>query len=252
MAKPIVIKISGHELDDEVYVAEFAGIVAELVKETPIVVVHGGGKTISAMQQKMGIEPRYVDGIRITDAVSLLLVEMVLGGAVNKMITRALINAGVDAAGMSGVDRGLIRAEKMLYASEDMGFTGVVTAVRVEVLEDLLDQDVTPVIAPICLGKDSAYNVNADQVAGAIAGALDAEKLYFLSNVSGVLVSGSLVESLTPPEVEMLIGNGTIFGGMIPKVRSALDALESDVKQAVITDLNGLKTRGGTVFSVSA
>lgn len=252
MANTIVIKISGHELDDAAYLAEFAGIVAEIVKEKPVVIVHGGGKTISAMQQKMGIEPRYLDGIRITDEASLLLVEMVLGGSVNKMLTRTLVNAGLDAQGMTGVDRGLIHAEKMLHAAQDMGFTGVVTSVRVEVLEDLLDQGVIPVIAPICLGKDNNYNVNADHVGGAVAGALDADKLYFLSNVRGVLENDAIIPTLNPTQVEALIEAGTIYGGMIPKVRAALDALESGVKQAVITDLNGLKMNGGTIFSASA
>ncbi len=250
--QPYVIKISGHELDDSAYLASFAAAAAEIARTTPLIVVHGGGKTISAMQQKMGIEPRYIDGIRITDPDSLSLVEMVLRGSVNTMLVRAFINAGLDAQGMSGVDRGLIHATKMLHVSEDMGFTGVVESVRADVLLDMLDMGVTPVIAPLGLGKDSAYNINADVVAGAVAGAVDADRLYFLSNVPGVLVNETLVERLTPQQVESLIADGTIFGGMIPKVRTALDALNSGVKQAVITDLNGLKSRGGTVFSASA
>ena len=250
MSSIVVIKISGHELDDSVYLAEFARVIADSPDQ--VVVVHGGGKTISAMQTKMGIEPLYVDGLRVTDLASLELVEMVLRGSVNTALVQALVNAGVDAQGMSGVDRGLIRAEKMQHAQHDMGFTGSVTSVRADVLNDMLAHGVTPVISPLCLGMDSPYNVNADQVAGAVAGALDAERLYMISNVAGVLINGELAPTLTPPQVETLIADGTIFGGMIPKVRSALDALKNGAKQAVITDLNGLKAHGGTVFIASA
>lgn len=250
MANPIVLKISGHELDDPAYLAEFARVVAEI--DVPVIVVHGGGKSISAMQQQMGIEPRYLEGVRITDAASLQVVEMVLRGTVNTMLVRALLAAGIDAQGMSGVDRGLIKAEKMLHASEDMGFTGVVASVRADVLEDMLDQGITPVIAPVCLGTDSAYNVNADQVAGAVAAAMDADRLYLISNVAGVLVNGQLADTLTPERVKGLIEDGTIFGGMIPKVQSALEALKNGAKQAVITNLEGLKKHGGTVFTAGA
>ncbi len=247
MSSTFVIKISGHELDDPAYLAEFARVVAQI--KDRVVVVHGGGKTISAMQIKMGIEPQYVDGIRVTDAASLELVEMVLRGSVNTLLVRAFINAGLDAQGMSGVDRGLIRAEKMRHAQHDMGYTGVVTSVRAEVLSAMLAQGVTPVIAPLCLGVDSALNVNADQVAGAVAGALDAERLYMISNVAGVLIDGGIAPTLTLPQIELLIGDGTIFGGMIPKVRSALDALKSGAKQAVITDVSGLTAHRGTIFT---
>jgi acetylglutamate kinase len=242
----LVIKISGHELDDTAHLNAFAGVVAAL--KTPTVVVHGGGKEISALQTQMGIEPRYVDGLRITDAASLALGEMVLCGAVNKRLVRTLINAGVDALGMSGVDRGLIRAQKMAHESVDMGYTGVIASVRGDVLADLLDMNITPVIAPICLGVDNNFNVNADHVAGAVAQALDAERLVFLSNVPGVLVGGEVAPTLTPEQTETLIADGTISGGMIPKVRTALDALSNGASQAVITNLAGLSSGGGTVF----
>ncbi len=247
MANLIVVKISGHELDDPAYLAEFASIVAGL--HAPVVIVHGGGKSISSVQEQMGISPRYADGVRITDAASLSVVEMVLRGLVNTAVVSALVKAGVEAQGMSGVDRGLVKAEKMLHASEDMGFTGIVAAVRADVLIDMVDQGVTPVIAPISLGNDSVYNVNADQVAAAVAGALDADRLYLISNVPGVLVNGMIAPTLTSEHVESLILEGTIFGGMIPKVRSALDALQNGAKRAVITDLAGLKMGGGTVFT---
>jgi acetylglutamate kinase len=194
--------------------------------------VHGGGKEISALQTQMGIEPRYADGVRITDAASLALVEMVLCGTVNKRLVRMLLAAGVDALGMSGVDRGLVRAAQMQRDGIDMGFTGEVGAVRGDVLRGLLAEGITPVIAPICLGDDSAYNVNADHVAGAVAAA-----------------DGAHVPALTPEQTESLIAAGTIFGGMIPKVRTALGALDHGVARATITDLAGLIAGGGTVFT---
>src|SRR5690606_36787389 len=128
--KPVVIKVSGHELDDPAFLEGLAGAVASL--NEPVVVVHGGGKEISTLQRRMGIEPRYVDGVRVTDAESLALVEMVLCGIINKRLVRTFLAAGVDALGLSGIDRGLVRAEKMRSNGQDMGFTGEVTAVRAE------------------------------------------------------------------------------------------------------------------------
>ncbi|MBE2272422.1 MAG: acetylglutamate kinase, partial [Anaerolinea sp.] len=238
MPAPLVIKISGHELDSPDFLAEFASALKQI--DTPYVIVHGGGKEISALQTRLGIEPRYVDGLRVTDAESLALVEMVVGGTVNKRIVRTLVNAGIDALGMSGVDCGVISAEKLMHASADMGFTGEVTAVRVDVLIDFLDQGIIPVIAPICLGENNNFNVNADHVAGAVAGALEAERLVFLSNVPGVLKDGQVIPTLTPGQVGDMIADGSIFGGMIPKVRTALEALAGGVEQVVITDLAGL------------
>lgn len=250
MPSPIVIKISGHELDDSAILTEFAQTVRKL--DHPAVIIHGGGKEISALQTQMGIEPRYLDGVRITDEVSLALVEMVLCGTVNKRLVRAFLAAGVDALGLSGVDRGLVKALKMPHPTQDMGYTGVVSEVRPEVLSDLLGQGVTPIVAPICLGEGHNYNVNADHVAGAIAGALDAERLVFLSNVEGVLLQDRVLPRLTPAQVEVMIADGSIFGGMIPKVRTALHALDDGVKQAVITNLKGLQTHGGTIFTTEA
>jgi acetylglutamate kinase len=243
----VLIKIGGNEIDDPVFLSELASVVRGL--QTPVVIVHGGGKEISTLQQQLGIEPRYLDGVRITDAASLAVVEMVLCGVVNKRLVRSLLAGGVDALGLSGIDRGLIRAEKMQHPTQDMGFTGNVTSVRGEVLLDLLAQGVTPVIAPICLGEDSSYNVNADHVAGAVAAAIQPSKVIFLTNVEGVLVDGKPVNTLTVAQTNALIEDGTIFGGMIPKVKTALHALDMGVPQAVITNLTGLKTHGGTAFT---
>jgi acetylglutamate kinase len=246
MVPPIVIKLGGHEVEDPTFLAEFATVVKNL--NTRVVIVHGGGKEISTLLEQLGIEPRFLDGVRITDAASLGVVEMVLCGAVNKRLVRHLVAAGVDALGLSGVDRGLIYAAKMQHPTIDMGFTGNVVAVRYDVLFDLLQRDVTPVIAPICLGADSNYNVNADHVAGAIAVALKTEKVIFLTNVEGVLVNGQLIPTLTEEQARALIADGTIFGGMIPKVETALKVLDDGVPQAVITNLSGLRTNRGTTF----
>jgi acetylglutamate kinase len=246
----IVIKISGHELDSAEYVADFAHVIRAM--NVPTVIVHGGGKEISMLQSRLGIEPHFVDGVRVTDSESLALVEMVMCGVINKRLVRVLVNAGVNAVGLSGVDGGMISATKMAHESVDMGFTGEVTAVRVDLLLNLLDLGITPVIAPICLGEDNNFNVNADHVAGALAAAVEAERLVFLSNVPGVMrdiKDDQVIATLTPEQTEAMIADGMIFGGMIPKVRTALHALDEDVANAVITDLNGLRTNGGTVFT---
>ncbi|MCC6894651.1 MAG: acetylglutamate kinase [Anaerolineae bacterium] len=247
LMQPTLVKVSGHELDDPAYLAQFAAAIKSL--NTPTVVVHGGGAEITAMQKVMGIEPRYLDGVRITDRDSLRIAEMVMSGSVNKRLVRCLLNAGLDALGLSGVDRGLVRATQMQVAGQDMGFTGEVVAVRGEVVTSLLEQGITPVISPVSLGEETNFNVNADHVAGALATAINASRVVFLTNVEGVLVDNQVVATLTPAGTQALINNGTIFGGMIPKVKTALHALESGVQSAVITNLNGLASGGGTVFA---
>ncbi len=240
----IVIKISGHELDSADYLAALAGVLAEISE--PIIIVHGGGREISAMQERMGITPILVDGIRVTDAESLALVEMVLCGAVNKRLVRTLVSAGVNAIGLSGVDMGMIRAHKLAHPTVDMGFTGAVRAIHAEPLHLLMRSGFVPVIAPICMGETSSMNVNADMVAGAVAAAVDAEQVFFLSNVPGVLRDGVLLPELNAAEAHALIESGVIFGGMIPKVRVALEAVEQGVRAAVITNVDGLRDRRGT------
>jgi acetylglutamate kinase len=228
MEQPVLIKIGGHEIGDPVFLTELATTIRAL--PAPVVIVHGGGSEISAMQQKLSIVPRYLNGVRITDEASLAVVEMVLCGVVNKRLVRYLLAGDVDALGLSGVDRGLVNARQMSHPTEDMAFTGQVTSVRGNILLDLLAQGITPVIAPICLGEDgNAYNVNADHVAG-------------------VLDDQGVLASLTPETTRSLIEDGTIVGGMIPKVQTAVHALQLGVPKAVITDLTGLHTGGGTVF----
>ncbi len=251
--KLLLIKIGGHQLADSAFLSELAAVIHDL--DQPVVIVHGGGKEISELQKTIGIKPEYVDGVRITDEPSLAVVEMILCGVVNKRLVSYLIGAGVDAIGLSGVDRGLVRAVKMHHSNIDMGFTGSATTVRREVLLDLIAQGITPVLSPICLGEDGddlqpIYNVNADHVAGAVAASINALRLVFLTNVPGVLVDGECTSVLQASQVNTLIEDGTIFGGMIPKVKTALQALEYGVPQAAITNLDGLKTQGGTVFTL--
>ena len=246
----IVIKISGHELDDPATLTGLANAVRVLSVQA--VIVHGGGKEITALQTQMGIEARYVDGLRVTDAASLAVVEMALCGLINKRVVRTLLEAGVDAQGLSGVDRGLVRARRMAHDTVDMQFTGEIEAVNPAALRPLLDAGVTPVIAPVCVGQGTNYNVNADHVAGALAAALGAARLVFLSNVPGVLADGVLVPNLTPVQTNDLITRGVITGGMIPKVRTALGALEAGVHEVVITNLAGLADGTGTAFGKSS
>lgn len=244
-----VIKISGHCLDDESQLHQFARNVAD--RQEPLVIVHGGGNEITRLQRQLGIEPQYVNGLRITDGDSLALVEMALCGLVNKRLTRHLLAAGVDALGMSGVDRGLIRARQMRHGEIDMGFTGEVEAVRAEVIHELLDLGVRPVIAPVSAGAGTNYNLNADPVTGALAAALAAEKVIFISNVAGVLVDDESIARLTRADAESLIRRGLISGGMIPKVETALAALAAGARHVLITDLEGWASGGGTTFVTS-
>lgn len=243
---PVVLKIGGHDLRDAAFLNELASAVRAL--NLPLVLVHGGGVEIAELQQRLGIQPRYEQGLRVTDADSLALVEMVLCGLVNKRLVRHLVHHGVEALGLSGVDRGLLRARKMPHESIDMQYTGEVISVCADVIHDLLGQGITPVVAPLCLGPDSALNVNADHVAGALAASIGADRIVFLTNVSGVMLDGRILATLDAARTQELIGQGAIHGGMIPKVETALQALDTGVPQALITDLAGLRQEGGTLF----
>ncbi len=246
-----VIKMGGNELDTPGFLEALARDLAmPRHPGRPPVIVHGGGKEIAALQTRLGIEPVKVDGLRVTDAASLDVAEMVLSGRANKQIVRALLAGGLDAVGLSGVDGRLLTARKKQHPTADLGLVGEITAVRLPLLQHLLQMGIIPVISPISLGEDGqSYNVNADEAAAAIAAALAADTLDFVSNVPGVLAGGRLLPHLTPETTEALIADGTIAGGMIPKVRAALDALACGVARVRIVDLGGLRESGGTVFS---
>jgi acetylglutamate kinase len=243
-----ILKISGDKLDNEAFLSEFAGYVAAQVE--PVVVVHGGGRGIADLQAKLGLPTVKVDGLRVTDAESLLVAQMVLSGLVNKRLVAALLAAGVDAVGLSGVDGGLLRCRKKQHPTADLGYVGEITAVRADLLTNLLQREVTAVLSPISLGPGyQPYNVNADEVASAVALSLRANLLDFVSNVPGVLADGRILPHLTPAQCDTLRQNGVIQGGMIPKVHAALDAVAQGVAQARIVDLNGLLNNGGTWFT---
>jgi acetylglutamate kinase len=242
-----ILKIGGNELDDGGFLSGLADFVAGLAE--PVVIIHGGGKAIADLQTRLGLVTMKVDGLRVTDAESLAVAQMVLSGQVNKQIVAALLAAGVDAVGVSGVDGGVLRCQKKEHPTADLGFVGTVTQVRASLVQFLLGQGITAVLSPISLGEDGQiYNVNADEAAGAVALALNAQALDFISNVPGVLFEGEVIPQLTPVQTEKLIRGGIVNGGMIPKVRAALMAVASGVPQARIVNLAGLATAGGTVF----
>jgi acetylglutamate kinase len=245
-----VIKVGGNELDDPAFVAGLVGALKELPE--PPVLIHGGGKEIRSLQERLGLEPQYIDGLRVTDLESLAVVQMVLVGRINKRLVAALTTEGVDAFGMSGVDRGAVKAEKLEHPAGDLGWVGRVVEVRTVVFDRLLDDGITPVLSPICWGADgSMFNVNADHVALAVANALGAEALVFVSNVPGIVADGQLVEHVNPEQAEALIAAGVVFGGMVPKVRSALDAVAGGVGAVRITNLEGLVKGTGTMVTLS-
>jgi acetylglutamate kinase len=245
-----VIKVGGNELDDPTFVKGLVRALKEMPE--PPVLVHGGGKEIRSLQERLGLEPQYIDGLRVTDLESLAVVQMVLVGRINKRLVAVLTAEGVDAFGMSGVDRGAVKAEKLEHPAGDLGWVGRVVAVRAEVFDRLLDDGITPVLCPICWGADgSMFNVNADHVALAIATELGAETLVFVSNVPGVLADDQLVERISPDQAEALIADGVVFGGMVPKVRSALEAVAGGVEAVRITNLEGLAEGTGTLVTGS-
>ena len=248
-----MLKIGGNELDDPAFLVAMANVVA--AEDQAVVIVHGGGKAIASLQARLGLETVEVDGMRITDACSLDVAQMVLSGRANKQIVSALLAAGVDAIGISGVDRGLLRCKKRLHPSADLGYVGEIVRVRTEVITQLIEDGATPVVSPISLGLDGhSYNVNADHAASALARALNAEVLDFVSNVPGVLHQGGVVPLLDVSQTEQLTADGTIRDGMVPKVRAALAAITQGVARARIIDLDGLASLGsvpgGTSFTL--
>jgi acetylglutamate kinase len=260
----VVLKVGGNELDDAAFVDGLVGVVRQLRGSRAVAVVHGGGKAIAGLQARLQLEPRFVDGLRVTDDASLDVAEMVLSALVNKRLVGRLVSDGIPSVGLSGVDGGLFRVVKMNHDQHDLGWVGEIKETRVDVIDALLEQGIMPVVSPISLGLDGhTYNVNADHAAAALACALGASELVFVSNVPGVLgecvapagetgQAGECIPALTPAEVEEMVAAGTIHGGMVPKVRSALQALEAGVRQVRITDLAGLRTNGGTCFLQAA
>ena len=247
----LVLKIGGNELESEEFLEGLTRAVSVLRATAQPIIVHGGGSKIGELQRLLGLEARFVDGLRVTDEESLQVVEMVLSGTTNKKLTARLVAAGIPAIGLSGVDWGLLRAERLIHPSGDLGMVGRVVSVNAEGLETILQNGLVPVISPISLGLDGkTYNVNADHAATAIAPAMHASGLIFVTNVPGVVVENRTARLLTPTQAEKLIASETINGGMTPKIRSALKAVSAGVPEVRITDLSGLLNGSGTQIAI--
>ena len=247
--KTFVVKYGGHAMGDPELARDFAEDVV-LLKAVGInpVVVHGGGPQIGAMLKKLGVESRFVDGLRVTDKETAQVAEMVLSGSINKELVGWIAAAGGKALGISGKDAGLVTARKVTRTAKDpdsniesvvdLGFVGEPATVDTTILETTCAAGMIPVIAPIGAGEDGhTYNINADTMAGAIAAALGAARLFLLTDVAGVLdKSGALLTDLTPARIAELQADGTISGGMIPKLETCVHAVEAGCEAAVVLD----------------
>lgn len=249
IGKTIVVKFGGNAMVDPILHDSFARdvVLMKLVGMNPVV-VHGGGPQIGSLLKKLNIHTEFVDGMRVTNAETMDVVEMVLGGSVNKEIVASINRNGGRAIGVTGKDGNLIRARKLQVTRHgpelevpeiiDIGHVGEVEQIDTAVINVIIDSDFIPVIAPIGVGADgSTYNINADLVAGKLAQVMQAEKLMLLTNVAGLLdKEGDILTGLTTSQVDGLIADGTISGGMLPKIGCALDAVKSGVASAHIID----------------
>ena len=247
--KTVVVKYGGHAMGDDTLAAAFARDIV-LMRQVGInvIVAHGGGPQIGAMLDRVGVKSEFIDGLRVTTTEAVEVVEMVLSGQVNKSIVAQITSEGGRAVGLSGKDGGLIRVKKLVRTKKepdssiekvlDLGFVGEPEQVDPYILEAMSDKGIIPVVAPIGWDADgSTYNINADTVAGILAGALNASRLLMLTDVSGVLdKSGALMPELTVAQCQNLQKDGTISGGMIPKVETCIDAVKQGVEGAVIID----------------
>ena len=232
----IVIKLGGHAMSDDTAMANFAQDIV-LMKQCNLnpIIVHGGGPAINAFLERVNIKSRFIDGKRVTDKESIPIIEMVLSGQINKNIVSAINNQGGKAIGLSGKDANLMICEP---DNLDLGFVGKPTKINPEILKNFLESDFIPVVAPIGVGEDGqTYNVNADTAAGSIAAALFADRLLLLTDVEGVKnKDGKLLTNLTIADARRLISDGTIIKGMIPKTKTAIQALKGGVRATVILD----------------
>lgn len=253
--RTIVVKYGGHAMGDKALGRAFCQDIA-LLKQSGVhpVVVHGGGPQIGAMLERMNIQSEFRDGLRVTDAQTVEVVEMVLAGSINKQIVASVNAEGARAVGLCGKDGNMVLVEKARRTSIDpdsnieriidLGFVGEPKEVDPTVLDLVIESGLIPVVAPVCFGKDgNTYNVNADTFAGALAEALDATRLLFLTDVEGVLdKDGELIKELSVKEAKALIADGTISGGMIPKVETCIEALGDDMEGVEgVVILNGKK-----------
>lgn len=245
----VVVKFGGHAMGDDEAMANFARDIV-LMKQCGLhpVVVHGGGPQINEMLKRLNIQSEFIDGKRVTDEATVEVVEMVLAGRINKKIVQALNAQGGRAVGLSGKDADLIVCEKALKWVKDpdsniervldLGFVGQPVEVNPDVLNTFIASDFIPVVAPVGVGRDGeTFNINGDTAAGAVAGAMKAERLLLLTDVAGVKdAEGDVITNLTAAQVDKLIADGVIAGGMIPKVETAMDAIQEGVDAVVIMD----------------
>ena len=239
--KIIVVKYGGSAMVDEELKRKVIQdvVLLKLVGFKPII-VHGGGKEISKWVEKSGMEPHFLNGLRVTDEPTMEIAEMVLN-KVNKSLVSMIEELGVKACGISGKDGGMLKVDKKLSGGEDIGYVGEITGVNPDILFDMLEKDYLPIIAPIGLDKDyHTYNINADDAACAIARAVNAEKLAFLTDIEGVYRDyndkSSLISELSTDEARELLAGGTIGGGMLPKLNNCIDAIEHGVSRVHILD----------------
>ena len=238
--RTFVIKYGGHAMGDASLAENFAQdvVLLKLVGINPVV-VHGGGPQIAIMLERLNIESRFIDGLRVTDTATIEVVEMVLSGTINKKIVSTINAAGGTAVGLSGKDGKLLEAQRLVLDSgDDLGFVGEPARVNIGVLESFEQSHIIPVVAPIGIGPEGeTYNINADTAAGAIASAMSAAKLILLTDVAGVLDDdGELISTLDAGETEALLNGSTVKGGMIPKLKTCLAALGDQCEAAHILD----------------
>jgi acetylglutamate kinase len=237
--KMLAIKIGGEPANNEAVLSELASELKGFSQVYGAVLVHGGGDEVSSLTRKLGIEPRFVDGVRMTTGEEMKFVDMVLCGQVNKRIVRLFQKAGLAAVGLSGSD-GRLFIGKSIGNKENHSHTGKITSVNPGILDTLLGGDYFPVIAPTSMDDDSvALNINADSVAFEIASAIKADALLFFSDIPGIMKNGKTLERLRSVEVLAEIDNGTITGGMIPKVKASIDALAKGVGKIIIGEYKG-------------
>ena len=247
--KVIVVKFGGNAMGKKEYVSSFAEdiVLLQQVGMLPIV-VHGGGPQIGEMLSKLKIRTEFIDGLRVTDSATIDVVEMVLSGVTNKSIVTAISNAGAKAVGISGKDGNLITAKRLMKMDKnsdsnveraiDLGFVGVPEKIDPQVIKALINEKMIPVIAPVGMGEDGlTYNINADTAAGAISASMKASRMIMLTDVAGVLdKNGKLIPELTINEALALIKNKVVVGGMIPKLRTCIDAVDGGAEASVIMD----------------
>jgi acetylglutamate kinase len=239
----ICIKIGGSLLEKDSFLDELAVAISHLDTGYAPVIVHGGGKDIGRFFAALGKQSDFVQGMRVTDEESIDIVEMVLSGHVNKRIVRALIQREIQAIGLSGIDAGMFRAEKLHVDNRDIGFVGQVEQVNTAPIELLWNNGYVPVLSSISLGADGhAYNVNADCAASRLAMALGVDDCMFISDVPGVIIDRSTVHRLDRDSIESLIDEGQITGGMVPKLRSAAETVDRGVRRVHICGWNGRGT----------